>query len=150
MKRLFFPTEPHSWVQLPVTLKGLKGIRDPHLTLKYFGAAEIDHYAVEARVGTGLHEALNEKLSEFVWQPKFWSSPHDHANYFVLAFIKYPPILGFMHKTFDLLRDTYIPWTPHITVNKEYFLMVEDQGFSPVECDLKFGEAELCLGGPNI
>lgn len=150
MKRVFYPTDQHSWIQFPVTLKDLKDIRNPHLTLKYFGAAEICHYAIENRIGSNIHEALNEKLSEFAWEPKFWSSPHDHANYYVLAFTKYPPILGFMHKVFDVIRDTYIPWTPHITVNKEYFLLVDDQRLTPAECKLEFGEAELCLGGPNI
>ncbi|MDH4163295.1 MAG: hypothetical protein OEW15_11500, partial [Nitrospirota bacterium] len=144
MKRVTFPTKPYSWVQFPVTMKGFD--KPAHLTLKFFGGAEIDHYAVEQRCGTHAHQMLNMKLAEFVWEPKFWSSPHDHANYYVLAFVKYPSILGFMHKTFDLIRDPYIPWTPHITVTKEYFLLVEDQAFTPQECQLVFGEAELCLG----
>lgn len=150
MKRLFFPDKSYSWIQFPVTLKGYPPDKNAHLTLKFFGAADIDHYAIESRIGSGMHKALNEKLSEFEWEPKFWSSPHDHGNYYVLAFTKYPTILAFMHRNFDIIRDTYIPWTPHITVTKEYFLMVEDQSFTPAECKLEFGEAELCLGGPNI
>lgn len=147
MKKIFFPDKSFSRVQFPVTLKGCG---PAHMTLKFFGQADIDPYALEYRVGTNAHIALNEKLSKFEWAPKFWSSPHDHANYYVLAFTKYPSILDFMHKTFDLIRDQYIPWTPHITVTKDYFLMVEDQAFTPVDCKLEFGEIELCLGGPSL
>lgn len=150
MKRVFYPDRAHSWLQLPVTLKGLDTKINPHLTIKFFGATEIDVYAVERRASPVLHETMNEALAEFVWEPKLWSSPGMYTNHYVLAFTKYPTMLAIQHKMFDLIKDQYIPWTPHITVTKEYFLLVEDQGFTPAECKLEFGEAELCLGGPNL
>lgn len=151
MKRVFFPDKPYSWLQLPVTLKGYPENKNAHLTVKFFGATDLDHLAIEKRVDHhALHKALNQQLDEIVWEPKFWSSPHDHGNYYVLAFTKYPLILAFVHQAFDAIKDPYIPWIPHITVTREYFFLVEDQSFTPKECELVFGEAELCLGGPNL
>ncbi len=148
MKRLFYPDRSYSWLQFPVRLKRLPQERHPHMTLKFFGEASIDPYAIEARIAADVHQSL--KAEDFAWEPRFWSSPFDHRNYHVLAFTKYPTILDFMHKLFDVIKDQYIPWTPHITVPKDYYLLVEDQAFSPAECGLEFGEIEICLGGPNI
>lgn len=146
MKKLFFPDKSFSWLQFPVALKGLMPEKHPHLTLKFFGSTEIDSYAIENRIGTNVHEAL--KTEEFGWTPKLWEAPAD--VHYVLAFTKYPPVLKLMHDMFDIVKDQYIPWTPHITVPKDYFLMVNDQGLTPADMGLQFGEVELCLGKPNL
>lgn len=144
MKKHFYPEKPYSWLQFPVTLKGLEA--DAHMTLKFFGEAAINHYAVEKKLT--IEPAMQDW--EFDWKPQFWNSPFTHQNYWVLAFTKYPAALDRMHDLFDIINDEHKPWIPHITVSKKYFLLVEDQGFTPVDCELKFGEVELCLGGPNL
>lgn len=147
MKKVFFPTKPFSWIQFPVTLEGYPVGKHPHLTVKFFGQADVDPHAIEKDVGP---IEFDLRAEDFSWAPKFWSSPHDHANYYVLALTKYPRALDFLHGRFDILRDQYIPWTPHITVTKEFYLMVDDQGLTPEDCKLEFGEIELCLGSPSI
>lgn len=144
MKTHFYPSKPYSWIQFPATMKVTDG--PVHMTLKFFGEAMIDHYAVERKLA--IAPELN--AAEFEWKPQFWNSPFTHQNYWVLAFTKYPPALDHMHGLFDVIRDEHKPWIPHITVSKKLFLLVEDQQFKPVECELKFGEIELCLGGPNL
>lgn len=143
-----FPNKSYSWLQWPVALKGLSPEHHAHLTVKFFGATPLAPQAMADRVGWDTH--VNWSAQDFAWVPKIWMSGESEATHYVLAFIKYPTSIDFIHGLFKIVRDQYIPWTPHITVPKEYFLLVEDQGFSPKECDLTFGELELCLGGPNV
>lgn len=148
MKTLMFPGKSYSWLQFPATLKDYPENRHPHLTVKFFGETIVNRYAIEHRVGQNLQKSL--RVGEMTWEPKFWSSPFDHRNYYVLTFKKFPSILNFIHDLFDVIKDPYMPWVPHITVTPEYFRTVEDRQLTPLECELEFGEIELCLGGPNL
>lgn len=148
MKTLHFPTKPYSWLQWPATLKGLKPEHHAHLTLKFFGEAYLDVEAITSRVAGHVHESWRPQ--DFEWKTEIWQSPKQQSLHYVLAFTKFPTIITFQHKLFNIIRNQYDPWTPHISVTKEYLMMVEDQAFTPAECELTFGEIELCLGGPNV
>ncbi len=148
MKTVYAPEKSYSWIQWPVSLKGLSPLYKPHLTFKFLGTALLDPPAVKRRIMVDMHHTL--PVQEFAWEPQFWTSPISHTNHYVLAFVKYPRALDLWRISFDIIKDEYIPWRPHISVPNEYFLLVEDQHFSPLECELRFEEIELVLGGPNI
>lgn len=128
-------------------MKGLPESFLSHLTVKFFATATLDPEAIARRVDSRIH--LSWDATDFEWDTKIWNG-HDEETYFVLRMIKFPESMRFHHNIFDIIKDLYNPWVPHITVPKAFFFMVEDQGFTPRECELKFGEIELCLGGDNV
>lgn len=128
-------------------MKGLPPAHHPHLTLKFFGSADIDPRAVERLVDSRVHEYWEPR--DFNWESRIWPT-RTEAVHHVLVLTKYPEAMRFQHRLFDIIRDQHTPWNPHITVPKNFFFMVEDQGFSPENCDLAFGEIELCLGGDSL
>lgn len=150
MKVLNKPTRDHSWLQWPVSLKGLPDSSGAHLTLKFFGTALVNRREVAKIMMPSSMIQPPWRADEFSWNTKIWTSPLTQEVFHVLAFVKYPRVLNIYHDYFKLFEDYYRPWIPHITVPKSYFFMVEDGRMRPLDCELKFGELELCLGGPNL
>jgi hypothetical protein len=131
--------KPNSWLQLPVSLRGCKD-PDLHLTVKYFGRAQINPVVVAAKIK---HDILKpgDFRSPIEWTPTTFSD-----LFYVLELTKYPMVLAWMHSHFTLIADQFPPWRPHITVNKEYWAWVRDTKANPVSENLQFGEPELYLG----
>lgn len=139
------PTKSFSWLEWPVKLKGLAESFNPHITCKFFGTAMLDAHFVASKVVAH----YKWSASDFAWETKIWNG-HDEKPYFVLALTKYPEPMAFAHAQFGLIKDQFRPWIPHITVPKSYFFLVEDQRFTPENCELEVGEITLCLGGENV
>lgn len=146
MKIQLYPLKPFSWLEWPVTLKGLAEMHKAHITCKFLGPAVVDPKVVERLLGARSDRPW--RPSEFEWDTRIWTG-HDEAQYHVLALTKYPKMMYHAYKQFDLIKDSFQPWVPHITVPKAYFYLVEDQRFTPENCQMEVGEITLCLGGEN-
>jgi hypothetical protein len=147
MKIINKPDKAYSWLQWPVRMRATQA-GTHHMTLKFFGETLLNVQAIQDRIGENLH--LTWTAEEFQWEARYWSSATDYTNHYVLAFTKYPKTLDLAHNIFAVIKNQHDPWVPHISVDKDYFLMVEDRKPTPRECELEFDEIELCLGGPNI
>lgn len=130
----------YSWLQWPVSTKHGGGIKNLHLTVKFFGDAKINPDYVKASVMGG-HYLPRDK---FAWKPVMFAD-----LIYVLEFVKFPPAVKSLHDHFGLLKDEFEPYRPHITVDKKYWEMVRDINLSPIDEELRFGELELYLGKCN-
>jgi hypothetical protein len=131
--------KPYSWLQWPVTLKGCPK-EHLHITAKFFGDAPIDRLAVIGRVPL---QQVIWFAEEFVWAPAGFSGQH------VLELVKCPEEIWNIHNRFDIIKDQFTPWRPHITVTREYWARVQLEGLTPESECLSIGELELCLGTVN-
>lgn len=141
MKVLTFPNKGYSWLQWPVTVKGCKK-ETLHVTTKFFGQVELNKLAVEIRTNDAYKSWRPE---HFAWEPVKFAE-----LIYVLELTKYPAALGITHQQFDIIKDAFEPYRPHISVPLDYWNKVLSGDLTPVMEELTFGELELCIGQAEL
>lgn len=136
----------YSWLQWRVKLKNCS---DPklHLTVKFFGDAEIDPDGVHDVICgiTELKKYSKGFCPQFIkWSPEIFSD-----LVYVLRFIECPYLIENTHRAFGIIKDQFNPWKPHITVPKSYWDNVIKNNWTPHSEQLYFGELELFLKKEN-
>lgn len=137
MKILEVP-KPYSWLEWPVVLKGCSKPQ-LHITAKFFGHAPIDPDAVKRALGVTASPLALASVQE--WQPLIF-----HELCHVLILTKRSPIFDYVHDRFELIKDDFTPYRPHITVPKEYWEKVCANDLKPAREILEIGALQLCLG----
>ncbi len=133
--------KPYSWLQWPVTLKGVD-LPSLHVTAKFFGSAQIDPEDVD--ISLNHRYPLNARYRDIVWVPvKF--APH----IYVLELTEAPLAMQAFHNLFSLIKDDYPEYRPHITVPHDLWYKILTEELTPKDFNLTFGEIELWLGTPN-
>lgn len=137
MKILKFPDKKWSWLQWPVTLRGLSAEHHLHVTAKFFGGIEINPFEIIDRCPMGLS---TWQPKDFTWVPSMFAKGH------VLHITIFPQEMLHIHEVFKEVPDQFDPWKPHISVPRNYWIEVDECALTPESEELKFGELELCLG----
>lgn len=127
--------KPYSWLQWPLRLKNCN--ESVHITAKYFGKADIDPWAIDRRMRGNFFLPHDQ----FEWRPELFSDIIP-----VLELVRVPAALLSVHHSFDVIRNDFFPYRPHITVPKEYWAWVNLNKIKIQEELILIGEPELHYG----
>lgn len=141
--KVIYHNKPYTWLSFKADIPAYPSEK-LHLTVKFFGRAEVDPQVVALTAYTIEDRIMRKGLGvvkNMAWRP----AKFDTGKY-VLEFYRYPPCFDTLHNKFKLVLDQYPIWRPHLTVTEEFTKYIEKEKLRPYDVGLTFGDLELWVG----